>query len=89
MHQEPDKAKELNNEQGNGGYNSPAIANTSPANAESSSGESPPVDRKDFPANRNNSLISEGNLMDTDLINYVTLVGNLGEYITFPCFAYL
>ena len=83
MHQEPDKAKELNNEQGNGGYNSLAIANTSPANAESSSGESPPVDRKDFPDNRNNSLISGGNLCRSNKLC------NLGGYITFPCFAYL
>ena len=59
--QGPDKPDELNNEQGNAGHNSPAIANTSPANVESSSAESPPVEIKDMSSNGNNSPISGGN----------------------------
>ena len=60
--QGPDKPEELNNEQDNAGHNSPAIANASPANVESSRGESPPVDRKDISSNGNNYPISGGNI---------------------------
>lgn len=67
MHQEPDKPENLNREQGSGGYNSPAIANTSPVNPESSSGESSSVDRKDLSGNRSKSLISRGNLYRSNI----------------------
>ena len=60
--QEPDKPEESNNEQDNAGYNSPAITNGSPANVESSSGESPSVDISDMSSNDNSSPMSGGNM---------------------------
>ena len=60
--QGPDKPEESNNEQDNADHSSPAIANASPANVESSSAESPPVDIKDVSSNGNNSPISGGNI---------------------------
>ena len=58
---ETDKPEESINEQDHADHNSPAIANASPANVESSSVESPPVDIKDMSSNGNNSPISGGN----------------------------
>ena len=43
------------------GHNRSAIANASPANAESSSEESRPVDRKEMSSYGNNTLLSTGN----------------------------
>ena len=60
--QEPDKPEESNNEQDNAAHNSPTIANASPANVESSSGESPSVDINDMSSNSNSSPMSGGNI---------------------------
>ena len=60
--QGPDRPEESNNDQDNADHNSPATANASPANVESSSGKSSPVDRKDRSSNGNNSPISGGNI---------------------------
>ena len=57
---ETDKPEESINEQDNVDHNSSAMANASPANVESSSAESPPVDIKDVSSNGNNSPISGG-----------------------------
>ena len=65
--QESDKREESNNEQGNAGHNPSAIANASPANVESISGESPPVDRRDMSSNGNNSPMSGGNLFRSNV----------------------
>ena len=58
---EPDEPEESDFQQDNVGHNPPAKPNASPASAQSSSDESPPVDRKDMPSNGNNSLLSRGN----------------------------
>ena len=58
---ETDKPEESNNEQDHADHNSPAVAHASPANVESSSAESPPVEIKDMSSNGNNSPISGGN----------------------------
>ena len=50
--QETDKPEESNNEQDN----------ALPPNAKSSSGESPPVERKNISINGDNSLIGRGNI---------------------------
>ena len=57
---ETDKPEESINEQDHADYSSPAIANASPANVESSRAESPPVDIKDMSSNGTNSPISGG-----------------------------
>ena len=59
---EPDEPEESDFQQDNVGHTDPsAKPNASPASAQSSSEESPPVDRKDMPSNGNNSLLSRGN----------------------------
>ena len=67
LHVEPDKREELNNEQDSAGRNSSAIANASLANVESSSEESPLVDRKDISRNGDNSPMSGGNIFRSNV----------------------
>ena len=53
-----DKPEESNNEQGNAGHNS---------NAKSTTGESPPVDRKNISSNGDDSLLGRGNLYRSNI----------------------
>ena len=56
LDQEPSNPEELTNEHDNIGGDSPTITTASPANTESSSEESPPLDMKDMSGNGNNFL---------------------------------